>query len=607
MTLSSHLTTLETSGLLRLVQAEPELEYLFRHALQQEAAYETLLRNERKRLHLIVGETLEATYPARRDELASVLAHHFEVGGDLPRALHYATLAGDFAARLYANAEAVTHYTKALELAKHSPLPSALSPTGEGPGVGALYSKLGRTLELSTRYEEAIALYADMENFARARGDQALELASFMDRAKIYSTANRLSNPALAQQMLEHARPLAHAVGDPAVETRILWNLMLLSTLQSQGAGQRIRYGEQALALARQHNLREQLAFILHDLWYAYPVGEWPKVEAALREALPLWRELDNGPMHAESTLRLSMNQGYAGRYRDSLALAAEALRLAQIANNPDSQSNTHTMVAIIQWEHGDLGAALDSLDQALALGSPLGNVTAIGGGKAFLGFFYAYLGDPQRGLALLHEAEAYAEEKIPVLAPWPRIYAARLHIRTGDLDHATDHLARLDYATVKDTLNFVGFLCAHLALAQAELAFAQKDFARARVLCAEGYADLHAIHLDFGLYDLLLLKGRAQLAMGDLDSAHATLLAAQAEAEARAAHRAQPEILRALADVATRAGDASRAKTLQAQAHALTRALAATLPPELQASFQQQLSVTSHQLTSQNPTGDSQ
>jgi predicted ATPase len=59
MKLIRQLNTLESFGLIRLLRAEPELEYLFRHALAQEAAYNSLLKQERKRLHLSVGKALE--------------------------------------------------------------------------------------------------------------------------------------------------------------------------------------------------------------------------------------------------------------------------------------------------------------------------------------------------------------------------------------------------------------------------------------------------------------------------------------------------------------------------------------------------------------------
>src|SRR5205085_5108473 len=82
MTLNHRLQTLEGSGLIRLVDSYPELEYLFRHALLQEVTYHTLVKQDRRRLHLVVGETLERTYPERSADLAAVLARHFAEAGD---------------------------------------------------------------------------------------------------------------------------------------------------------------------------------------------------------------------------------------------------------------------------------------------------------------------------------------------------------------------------------------------------------------------------------------------------------------------------------------------------------------------------------------------
>src|SRR3970040_2353021 len=112
MSLANHLTTLEASGLVRLAAVQPELEYLFRHALVHEAAYGSLVKADRKQLHLAVGEALESLYPeqAASRELAPILGEHFSKAGDDARALKYLSLAGAAAARVYANAEAALHY-----------------------------------------------------------------------------------------------------------------------------------------------------------------------------------------------------------------------------------------------------------------------------------------------------------------------------------------------------------------------------------------------------------------------------------------------------------------------------------------------------------------
>src|SRR5262245_14220787 len=115
--IQADLKRLETSGLVRVAQLEPELEYLFRHALLQEATYQSILKLNRKALHQQVGEAIERLYPDRVEELAPQLAAHFSESGDNERALKYATLAGNAALARYANAESIMQFTLALDAA----------------------------------------------------------------------------------------------------------------------------------------------------------------------------------------------------------------------------------------------------------------------------------------------------------------------------------------------------------------------------------------------------------------------------------------------------------------------------------------------------------
>ena len=63
--LTQRLAQLEASGLIRLEQVEPELEYCFQHGLLQEAAYGSMLKSELAEWHHAVGTALEALYPER--------------------------------------------------------------------------------------------------------------------------------------------------------------------------------------------------------------------------------------------------------------------------------------------------------------------------------------------------------------------------------------------------------------------------------------------------------------------------------------------------------------------------------------------------------------
>ena len=89
MSIMEQLGNLEAAGLLRVAQVEPDLEYLFRHSLVQDAVYTSLLEPDRKRLHLMVGETVERLYPDRLDEFAGTLAQHFQNAGRDEKAHKY--------------------------------------------------------------------------------------------------------------------------------------------------------------------------------------------------------------------------------------------------------------------------------------------------------------------------------------------------------------------------------------------------------------------------------------------------------------------------------------------------------------------------------------
>ena len=86
MAVDTQVDTLEAKGLIRVASYRPELEYLFRHWLVQDAAYGSLLKQERRELHRQVGEALESLYPDRRSELAGLLAMHFEQAGETDKA-----------------------------------------------------------------------------------------------------------------------------------------------------------------------------------------------------------------------------------------------------------------------------------------------------------------------------------------------------------------------------------------------------------------------------------------------------------------------------------------------------------------------------------------
>jgi ABC-type oligopeptide transport system substrate-binding subunit/class 3 adenylate cyclase/ribosomal protein L40E len=114
--LDAHLSQLQRLDLVREKTRIPELEYIFRQTLTQEAAYNSLLHKRRKEFHLKVGEALENLFPERIDDFLGLLAYHFEEAEAHDKAMDYLIKAGDKARLAYAHDEAIGFYDKAKAL-----------------------------------------------------------------------------------------------------------------------------------------------------------------------------------------------------------------------------------------------------------------------------------------------------------------------------------------------------------------------------------------------------------------------------------------------------------------------------------------------------------
>src|SRR5262245_5059626 len=118
-------------GLKQLVEAElvyqsglpPQARYLFKHALVQETAYQSLLKSRRQQLHQQVARVLEEQFRQTVATQPELVAHHYTEAGLIAQAIPYWQQAGERAAQRSAYVEAISHLTQGLELLQ--PLPDS--------------------------------------------------------------------------------------------------------------------------------------------------------------------------------------------------------------------------------------------------------------------------------------------------------------------------------------------------------------------------------------------------------------------------------------------------------------------------------------------------
>ena len=113
--LDTELAELTALELIRERRTEPEVEFIFKHALVHEATYGSILGQRRRGLHERVATSIERLFADRLEEFYGLLAHHYASAESWDKAEDYLRRAADEAGRIAANTEAFDLYQRALE------------------------------------------------------------------------------------------------------------------------------------------------------------------------------------------------------------------------------------------------------------------------------------------------------------------------------------------------------------------------------------------------------------------------------------------------------------------------------------------------------------
>ncbi len=333
--LRQQLDTLDALDITPLEHPEPQLVYMFKHAITQEVTYQTLAFAQRRALHRAVATWYEATRAARRDaegegggETDSVyitvspamLAHHYRHAGDRDKERHYVRMSGEEAAARYANAEALSYFSRALELTPEE-------------DIAAHYDLLMARVhvhQLQGNPEAQMHDLAAMQTLVEGLDEGAPEasrwrVAVLLQRADCalmraqYQTANEL---------FETALQLARAHGNAAGEVAALTGMG--RTAFTQGAwGIAGRHYRRAHTLARAYGDRAGMAHALLRLGdVGWQGGILDEAERCTQEGLTIYREMGNRQGIADALMLLGnlerLRQAYTeaeAHYRESIAI----------------------------------------------------------------------------------------------------------------------------------------------------------------------------------------------------------------------------------------------------------------------------------------------
>jgi len=561
--LDRRLIGLQRSELIRELQREPDRKFAFRHALTQEAAYESLLQRRRRDVHRIVAEILELKYQARQEEFAGIIGRHFADAED-PRAVGYLRIAGDRALSVYALADALENYRAAMALTSKPTEPELVTAVALG---------LGRVQEYQGDYGDALATYEALEQQARDRGSPSMEAAGLTQRIIILATPTDRRDLPAAAQLLERARPLAQQ-GDPRVQARLAWAHMQVATWSGNG-DEAIAAGKEAVRIAREHGLRDVLALALNDLGRAImSTGLTADALAPQLEAIALLRELDDKPMLADALGARAMLALSDQDLETAITATTEQRALADEIHNDWSRSFADMNAARARSEAGDFNAGIELFQSGVTYGDRAGFMVAQVGLRAELAKLYWEAGDQPRAVEQLHAALRVAEQKGSELLVWPAGQGVWLALESGDRSAAEEWLATVGRYAAR--LSEVPYYLQTLLRMTTQMLGSEPAVAARTARRIRETKEGHAFSSTVG--DFYWFEAEALRLAGKSREAQRVLEAGMAEYGVHGMHRGRWRLARALMRIARAEGDAALLDRVTRESAASRDIIAASL-----------------------------
>ena len=302
--LRRHLAQLQSSEFLYETNLFPELEYTFKHALTHEVTYGSLLADRRRALHARIVEAIERLYADRLSEQIERLAHHAVRSEVSAKAVAYLHEAGTKALMRSANADAVTYFTQALDLAGQLP-----ATREQARQELRLLLSLGPAFQMVKGFgaPEVERTYSRARELCEQVGEPA-ELFQTLWGLWLHTGAGRGSFSA-ARRIAEELVALAERLGDTVLLLEA-HHAMAPSTLWTGEPDATRRHCEQGMALYDRDQHRS-LAFLYG--------GHDPGVCCRMHSSVALWL--------------LGYPTAALERSRSGLALAQDLAHPASIAN----------------------------------------------------------------------------------------------------------------------------------------------------------------------------------------------------------------------------------------------------------------------------------
>ncbi len=280
----------------------PELEYIFKHALTQEVAYNSLLHKRRKEIHEKIGSAIETLYPDRLEEYYELLAYHYTRSDNKQKAVEYLEQASRKAGKLNAVKESKAYFDEAMKLLDTLPETDSnrqrrITLLLDKWTVFILLFQLPEYYELLTRYEHT-----------------AIELGNQGLLGALYAVMGQCEWGACyfdqSIETLTKAVELCEAAGS-AEHAGVAYMLLIWNHLFKGNFDQVQLFKKDVLRTAEQQLNLRSFVWALDGISWTYTfLGRWDEAVEEAKEALKVAEEFSNDSLicHANWIISIALS-----------------------------------------------------------------------------------------------------------------------------------------------------------------------------------------------------------------------------------------------------------------------------------------------------------
>jgi len=314
----------------------PNQFFSFHNNLTWEVIYETLLYAEKRLLHNIIALHIEKHNEENLTTVADILLYHFEKGINFPKCVMYGAMAGDNAASLFANEDAISFYNRAIAALGNIKRNVNIESCLLYEHIGDVYEQSGNHSQALRNYQTTLAMWETTSKRGKPKYLPWKLLPSTYEAyiaRKIAMSAEHNAEYDLALEWLDKAEKLLPSrPGKLASQIAATRSASLYRKGEFKDA---IFWGEQALKLAKRSKDKQDIAYA-HNM-IANPsmeTGELSKAIAHLRSAEEICIETENFPGIASASHNLGNSYYAIGRLRDAISHFEKALHADELMHN---------------------------------------------------------------------------------------------------------------------------------------------------------------------------------------------------------------------------------------------------------------------------------